>query len=111
MIDAVGEIRPSSQGMSFIYHASCPFSHWTWISAQKKNDAETWARWLVEEVYFDLAGFSMVLRSGQGVEFVAEIVHSINEMLGVEQAFGATYHPQSQGHVEAAPAVWIYLIN
>ena len=52
-------------------------------------------------VYFDLCGFSTVLRSDRITELTGSVVKAINTMLGVEHAFGSSYHPESHGHIEA----------
>ena len=41
-----------------------------------------------------------MLRSGRGPEFTGKVVEAVNKTLGVEHAFGAAYHPQSQGYIE-----------
>ena len=56
-IDTVGPISPPSNGCSYIYHCECPFSRWPWVHAAATDTAEEWAKWLVEEVFFDIAGF------------------------------------------------------
>ena len=63
---------------------------YAWITAAEVDDGPTWARCLVEEVNFDLAGFPAVLRS-----------RAVNELFGVTHVFGSSYHPQSQGYIEA----------
>ena len=73
-IDDLGPISPESEGKSYILHAECAFSHYTRLKATAANDAETWARFLVEDAFFDLAGFPAVLRSDRGSAFVSEIV-------------------------------------
>ena len=100
MIDGVGPIRPAVRGFHFVYHASCPFSHYCWFAPGVDTGAEDWAKFLVEQVFFDVAGFPAVLRSDRGDAFISGVVRAVNDMLGVEQAFGAAWHPQSQGHVE-----------
>ena len=100
MVDTFGPIMPAVDGFKFVLHASCPFSGYAWFEAVKKNDSRTWAKFLVEQVYFDVCGFPAVLRSDQGGEFIGAITKATNELLGVEQVFGAGHHPQSQGHVE-----------
>ena len=57
IIDTVGPITPAVRGFEFIYHASCPFSGFAWLQAAAKNDGPTWSQFLVEQVFFDIAGF------------------------------------------------------
>ena len=99
-IDTMGPITPASQGYRYIAHVECPFSRFCWIKPLKENDAISWARFLVEEVFFDLAGFPTVLRSDRGAEFNNEIITEVNKLLGIKHTFGAAFHPQSQGYIE-----------
>ena len=64
------------------------------------NDADTWAKFLVEEVFLDVCGFPAVLRSDRGTEFTNEIIAAVNKNLHVKHVFGAAFHPQSQGYIE-----------
>ena len=100
-VDAMGPIHPNSEGNEYIFHAECPFSRWPWIRASATDTAEAWAKFLVEEVFFDLCGFPAILRSDRGQAFLSDVVRSVNEYLGVVQAFGSSYHPESQGYLEA----------
>jgi ABC-type transporter Mla subunit MlaD len=68
----------------------------------QEDSAEHWARFLAERLFFDVCGFPTVLRSDRGPAFVSATIKALNEMLGIEQCFGASYHPQSQGHIEAS---------
>ena len=100
-MDAMGPITPPSDGNEYIFHVECPFSRWPWIKAVPADNSDEWAKFLVEEVFFDLAGFPAVLRSDRGKPFLSETVRAVNAYLGVVQAFGSSYHPQSQGYLEA----------
>jgi len=100
-IDDLGPISPPSEGNSYILHAECTFSHYIWLRAAPDNGALTWARFLVEHVMFDLAGFVPVLRSDRGAAFVSDIVAQICTLVNADHCFGSAYHPQSQGFVEA----------
>ena len=102
MVDSVGPIRPAvgPHKLAYILHASCPFTNYCWFKAVPTIEKSEVAKFLVEEVYFDLAGFPAVLRSDRGGEFINDVVKAVNDLLGVDQAFGAAWHPQSQGHIE-----------
>jgi len=100
-IDTVGPISPADGDFKYIAHAECPFSRFVWLCCMKENSEAEWAEFLTMHVYFDLCGFPTVLRSDRGSEFTGAIVKAINTLLGVEHAFGSSYHPQSQGYVEA----------
>ena len=98
---AMGPTQPASEGNAYIFHAECPFSRWCSVTASKKDNAEKWARFLVEEVFFDVAGFPAVVRSDRGPAFISEVVRSVNVYLGFVQAFDSSYYPLSQGYLEA----------
>jgi len=66
----------------------------------KADTAEEWARFLVQDVFFDVAGFPAVLRSDRGNDYTSSIIEAVNDLLGIKHVFGAAYHPQSQGYVE-----------
>ena len=100
-MDTVGPVQPASAGNKYIFHVECPFSRWPWIKASPHDNAEEWAKFLVEDVFFDVAGFPAVLRSDRGAPFTSEVVKAVNTYLSVTQAFGSAYHPQSQGYLEA----------
>ena len=100
-MDTIGPIAPASEGKQFIAHVECPFSKFPWLKGLDSDSAENWAKFLIDEVFFDLAGFPAVLRSDRGGPFVSEVVESVNALLGVRRAFGSSYHPQSQGFIEA----------
>ena len=70
------------------------------LQAVPEDTAEAWAKFLVEEVYLNLAGFPAVLRTDRGRAPLGEVVAAVNRWLGVTHAFGSSYHPQSQHIVE-----------
>ena len=102
VVDTVGPIKPAvgPQKLKYIFHASCPFTNYAWFRAAPDNTPESAARFLVEDVFFDLAGFPAVLRSDGGGEYLNETVKEVTDLLGIEHAFGAAWHPHSQGHIE-----------
>ena len=102
MVDGVGPINPPSpEGYTWLLHAEGPFSRFCWVRPTKANDGETVAKFLVEEVFLDVCGFPTVLRTDRGPEYTATIVKEICDYFKVRQVFGSSYHPQSQGYIEA----------
>ena len=99
-IDALGPIYPKSGDAEFIFHAEDPFSRWVWLFAAPADTAEEWARFLVEDVFFDLCGFPAVLRSDRGSAFTSQVIAAVNELLGISHVFGTAFQPQSQGYIE-----------
>ena len=64
------------------------------------NTAEEWARFLVEDVILDVAGFPAVLRSDRGPEFTNDVIEEVNKSLRIKHVFGAAFHPQAQGYIK-----------
>ena len=103
LIDAMGPIEPPGEnGEQYIIHCQCPFSGWPWLKAVKSDDGLTTAKFLVEDVFFDVAGFPTVLRSDRGSSYTSNIVAEVNKILGVQQSFTTAYHPESLGYLEAS---------
>ena len=80
-IDALGPISPPDGEYRYLFHAECPFTRWAWVHPSAEDDARSWAVFLVEMVFFDVAGFPAVLRSDRGPAFVSKVVEAINAML------------------------------
>ncbi len=99
-IDAIGPIRPADGEYRYIAHADCPYSRFVWLQPMVDDSEEEWARFLVENVFFDLAGFPAILRSDRGTAFTGGVIKAVNTLLGIQHAFGSSYHPESQGYVE-----------
>ena len=85
-VDSVGPISPADRGFSWLLHASCPFTGYAWVQPASSDNAETVARFLVEDVFFDVCGFPSVLRSDRGTSYTGAVVKAVNELLGVTQA-------------------------
>ena len=99
-IDALGPISPSDGVYRWIFHAECPFTRYCWLCAAEFNDGATWAKFLCEEVFFDVCGFPMVLRSDRGGAFLSDVIREVNEFLKVDHCFGAAFRPEAQGYIE-----------
>ena len=100
-IDAIGPISPAPEGYTHIYHCECPFTRFAWLKAETANTEELWAKFLVEDVFFDLAGFPVVLRSDRGAAFTGGVIAAINRIFSITHRLGSSYHPQAQGYIEA----------
>ena len=98
-MDTLGPISPPDGEYRYIAHVECPFTRYVWLQPLRYDSADEWARFLVEHVFFDVAGFPAVLRSDRGKAFTSDVVQAVNKMLNIEHAFGTAYHPQSQGYV------------
>ena len=89
-------------------HAECPSIRFCWLKPMRSNSDEEWAKFLIDGVCFDVCGFPVVLRSGRGPEFTGKVVEAVNRVLGVEHAFGPSFHPESQGYLEGRRKILNY---
>ena len=60
-VDTVGPSSPRCGEHAYIAHAECPFMRWRWVGPMAEITGEAWARFLAEEVLFDVCGFPAVL--------------------------------------------------
>ena len=100
-IDTIGPFNPESDGCRYIFHAECPFSRYCWLKASASDTEEAWAKFLMEEVFLDVCGFPVFLRSDRGSAFTSKLVEEMNRLLQITHRFGSAYHPQAQGYIEA----------
>ena len=56
LMDPMGFVHPPSRGNEVTFHVECPFSRWPWLKAAPVGTAEHGAKFLAEEVFFDLQG-------------------------------------------------------
>ena len=61
---------------------------------------ESTAFLLLTEVFLDLAGFPIFLKSDRGAEFIGGVLQCLNEMFEIKHVFGTAYHPSSQWPAE-----------
>merc|ERR1712020_145294 len=78
------------------------FSLWSWLVLLESKDPKEVAGTLYRNVYLDLAGFPLILRSNNGSEFVADVTRELNRLIGTAQVFGSAYHPRSQALIEGS---------
>ena len=76
------------------------FSLWSWLVPLETKEPSEVSGALYRNVYLDLAGFPLILRSDNGSKFVADVTRELNRLVGTAQVFGSAYHPRSQGLVE-----------
>ena len=92
-----GQHSGNVTGARHILTVMCMFSRWVWLIPIVEKSAKVIAKALLERVFFDLAMFPAILRSGNAKEFMSDIVRQLNNALRVQHVFGSVYHPQSQG--------------
>ena len=64
--DTIGPIEPPDNGYKYLAHVEDLFSRWCWVHPMKTASAKEWATFLVEYVYFDVAGFPAALKTDRG---------------------------------------------
>ena len=55
----------------------------------------------MEDVFLDVCGLPLVLRSDRGAAFTGSVLEAINKRLGIIHRLGSSYHSQAQGYIEA----------
>ena len=73
-MDTLGPISPADGGYKYIAHVECPFTRYVWLHPMVDDSADEWAKFLVEHVFFDVAGFPAVLRSDRGKAFTSNVI-------------------------------------
>ena len=68
-IDTMGPYRAASDGNQYIFHAECPFTHFAWLKASPEDTEQAWAKLLLDDVFLDVCGFPVFLRSDRGAAF------------------------------------------
>ena len=101
-VDLVGPLEPASDSNAYILTVIDCFSLWLWLVGLADKRPATVAQALYCQVYLDLAGFPVILRSDNGSEFVAELTMELNRLIGTTQVFGSAYHPRSQALIEGS---------
>ena len=89
-----------SEGCRYILTAMDVFSLWSWFTPLVSKEPGEVSGALYRNVYLDLCGFPLILRSDNGSEFVADVTRELNRLVGMAQVFGSAYHPRSQGLVD-----------
>ena len=67
--DAIGPNDPAPGGVRFIIQCECPFSRFAWLKAGTAGSEDVWAKLLIEDVFFGLAGFPVIVRPDRGAAF------------------------------------------
>ena len=100
-IDTSGKLNPASDLTLYMFDAECPCSRYCWLKASPSDTEEAWAKFLFEDVFLDICGFPVVLRSDRGSAFTSIVVEELNRLLQISHRVGSAYHPQAQGYIEA----------
>ena len=103
-MDFLGPLHMSSQNNKYILLVTDSFSRWPEAFAVPKDNAETVAKILYEEI-FTKYGAPKTLVSDRGKHFMASLVASLCELFQVNRIHTSPYHPQSNSVCERFNAV------
>jgi len=97
---------PPSNGYKYLFTAICPFSKFGVCVPLRNKEASTVARALVDHVFLKW-GLCFTILTDQGLEFEAELLKELCNILGVTRVRTSAYRPQGNGGCE----VWHRTIN
>ena len=98
-IDFVGPLPTSSSGNKYILTAVCPFSNFLISVPVPDKTATTTARALLDHVFCKF-GFSAVIQSDRGSEFLNAVLSRITKLLNLKHVFTTPYRPRLNGCTE-----------
>ena len=95
-VDYVGELPISPNGNKWILTAVCPFSNYLRAIPVPDKTAITAANALFNDVFL-LLGFSSVLQSDRGGEWLNALLHRITQLLSIRHVFTSGFRPRLNG--------------
>ena len=98
-VDYVGELPKSPSGNKWILTAVCPYSNYLRAIPVPDKTATTAAKQIFNDVFM-LFGFSSVLQSNQGGEFLNALLHRFTKLLSIKQVFTSGFRPRLNGATE-----------
>ena len=98
-VDYVGELPQSPSGNKWILTVVCPYSNFLRTIPVPDKTATTAACALLDHVLFQV-GFTSVLQSDRGGEFLNAIMHRLTSMLSIRQVYTSGFCPRLNGTTE-----------
>ena len=98
-VDYVGELPKSPSGNKWILTAVCPYSNYLRAIPVPDKTATTAAKAIFSDVFM-LFGFSSVLQSDRGGEFLNALLHMLTKLLSIKQVFTSGFRPRLNGATE-----------
>ena len=98
-MDFIGPLPTTNDGNKYIVVATDAFTKWVEAKAIKKNDAETTAKFLLEEV-IDRHEAPKRIITDQGKQFANELINEIAKLMDIRQSMITAYRLQTNGITE-----------
>jgi hypothetical protein len=98
-VDVLGPLPLSSRGYRYIIVFIDHFTRWVEAFPMRKNDAETCARLLVEQIVCRY-GAPQKLLSDRGSPFLSSLAYKVYKLMNIHKLNTTAYHPQTNGMVE-----------
>ena len=65
------------------------FIVFAWLKASPEDSEQAWAKFLLEDVFLDVCGFPVFLRSDRGAAFTGRLVEELNRLLKITHQLGS----------------------
>ena len=98
-MDFIGPLPTTNQGNKYIIVATDAKTKWVEAKTIKKNDAETTAKFFLEEI-IGRHGVPKKLITDQRKQFANELITEITRLMDVRQNTTTAYRPQANGITE-----------
>ena len=76
------------------------FTCFAWLKASPDETEQSWAKFHLEDVFLDVCGFPVFLRSDRGAASTGRLVEELNRLRKITHQFGSAYHLQAHGYIE-----------
>jgi hypothetical protein len=105
-LDIVGPLTPTLEGNKYLLTFQDELSKYTIAIPIQQQDAETVAKFFVEEVVLKF-GIPQTILTDQGSNFLSELFTNICKLLKIKKIKTTAYHPQTNGALERTHRVLV----